>query len=174
MPIGLAFALPVALFMAACAAIDFRIRRIPNWLTVTAALLGLLFSSMHPEGIGPLRSLAGFATGFALLMLPWLLGGGGMGDVKMLAALGAWLGPIGILVAFGLGSVLAVIGMMAVLSYAVVSEGFSSTRRRYVLAGQATAPATTPPRAHRVLPFAVPMALSTWLLLGWLLLKAVN
>jgi hypothetical protein len=92
----------------------------------------------------------------------------------MLAALGAWLGPIGILVAFGLGSVLAVIGMMAVLSYAVVSEGFSSTRRRYVLAGQATSQTNTPRRARRVLPFAVPMALSTWLLLGWLLLKAVN
>ena len=32
-------------------------------------------------------SLAGFGVGMALLMAPWLLGGGGMGDVKMLAAL---------------------------------------------------------------------------------------
>ena len=32
--------------------------------------------------------------GFGLLFVPWLLGGGGMGDVKLLAALGAWLGSV--------------------------------------------------------------------------------
>jgi prepilin peptidase CpaA len=83
------------------------LRRIPNWLTVPAAAMALLYHTLAPHGIGPLLALAGFAVGFSLLLLPWLLGGGGMGDVKMLAALGAWLGPLGILIAFGLGAVVA-------------------------------------------------------------------
>jgi len=174
MPAGFEFAIPVALFMTACAAIDYRTHRIPNWLTVSGAILGLLYSIVAPHGIGPLWSLVGLATGFSLLILPWILGGGGMGDVKMLAALGAWLGPLGILMAFGLGSVLAVIGMIAVLSYSAVSDGFSATRRRYVAAGAAAAEMSAPRRVRRVLPFAVPMALSTWLMLSWMLIKAMS
>jgi prepilin peptidase CpaA len=104
------------------------------------------------------------------LFIPWLLGGGGMGDVKMLAALGAWLGPLGILVAFGVGSVLAALGMVAVLSCSMLSTGFSTTRRRYVAAGGGSAPAGG--KKRRVLPFAVPMAAGTWLVLAWMLIRS--
>lgn len=161
----------VAVFMAACAVVDARQQRIPNWLTVPSAVLGLLYGSLAPDGVGLLAALAGFAVGFSLLLLPWLLGGGGMGDVKMLAALGTWLGPLGILTAFGLGAVLAALGMMAVLTLSVLVEGFGLTRRRYLAtatAGGATTPAAGP-RRRRVLPFAVPMALGTWLYLAWTL-----
>ena len=176
MPLELDYVALVAAFIAACAFLDYRTRKIPNWLTVAGAVLGLAHSMVAPGGIGPLLSIAGLAIGFMLLLLPWLLGGGGMGDVKMLAALGAWLGPVGILVAFGLGSVLAAGGMMIVLSSNMLTEGFSRTRRRYVTAGGgATASPATPRKSvRRVLPFAVPMAISTWLLLGWMLLKAVG
>jgi prepilin peptidase CpaA len=122
-----------------------------------------------PHGIGLLPSLAGFAVGMSLLLLPWILGGGGMGDVKMLAALGAWLGPMWILVAFGIGSILAAFGMVAVLTMSTLAHGFSSTRKRYVAAA-ASGPAL---KARRVLPFALPMALATWLLLAWMLVAAV-
>jgi prepilin peptidase CpaA len=164
------FAALVALFMAACAVIDFRTQKIPNWLTVPAAILGLVYSLAAPLGIGPLWSLAGFFLGFSLLLLPWLLGGGGMGDVKMLAALGAWMGPLGVLVSFGLGAVLAAGGMVLVLTGSMLCDGYSTTRRRYVNAGAAAASAA-PRKVRRVLPFAVPMAISTWLVLGWMLLK---
>jgi prepilin peptidase CpaA len=166
------FATLVALFMAACAAIDFRTQKIPNWLTVPAAILGLIYSLAAPLGIGPLWSLAGFFLGFSLLLLPWLLGGGGMGDVKMLAALGAWMGPLGVLVTFGLGAVLAAAGMILVLTGGMLCEGFSTTRRRYVSASGPSAGSAAPRKARRVLPFAVPMAISTWLVLGWMLLKS--
>ena len=176
MPQAIDYAAFVAAFIAACAILDYRTRKIPNWLTVSGALLGLAHSVLAPWGIGPLMSLAGLAVGFLLLLLPWLLGGGGMGDVKMLAALGAWLGPVGILVAFGLGSVLAAGGMMIVLTSSMLTEGFSRTRRRYVGAGAVATAAPVAPRKNvrRVLPFAVPMAISTWLILGWTLLKAVG
>src|SRR5688500_10533930 len=99
MHIGYTYVAFVAAFMIAAAALDYRTRKIPNWLTVPTAVLGLAFHTLAPDGSGPLAALAGFAVGFALLLLPYLLGGGGMGDVKMLAALGTWLGPLLILVA---------------------------------------------------------------------------
>src|SRR6476660_6881099 len=103
------FVLAVAGYTLAAAVTDIRQRRIPNYLTVPAALAGLLFHSFAPTGWGILTSLGGFAVGFGLLLLPWILGGGGMGDVKLLAALGTWLGPLMILPAFGLGAVCALI-----------------------------------------------------------------
>lgn len=171
MQISYDFAVLVALFMAICAAIDYRTQKIPNWLTVPAAILGLAYSMMAPQGIGPWLSLAGFFVGFSLLLLPWLLGGGGMGDVKMLAALGAWLGPLAVLVAFGLGAVLAAAGMILVLAGSMLCDGLGVTRRRYVSAGVTATASAAPRKVRRVLPFAVPMALGTWLVLGWMLLK---
>src|SRR5262245_29451545 len=173
MHVGFDFAALVATFIALCAIVDCRTLRIPNWLTMPAAVLGLVYSALAPGGIGIAWSLAGFAVGLALLMLPWLLGGGGMGDVKMLAALGAWLGPVGILIAFGLGSVLAAFGMVGVLALGMFSEGFSQTRKRYVVAATGGTAATAKGRKmRRVLPFAVPMAISTWLVLSWMLMRA--
>ena len=174
MHVGYAFAACVAAFAAACAVIDYRTMKIPNWLTVPAAILGLVFHVVLPGGSGPLWSLAGFAIGFGLLIVPWLLGGGGMGDVKMLAALGAWLGPLGILVAFGLGAMLAAFGMVLVLLGSTCSEGFSATRKRFVgaAAGGSSSASVATKKVRRVLPFAVPMALGTWLVLAWMLLKS--
>jgi prepilin peptidase CpaA len=174
MPAVYVFAGLVAGFMSLCAITDYRTRRIPNWLTMPAAIVGLVYSSLAPGGIGLAASLAGFAVGLSLLLLPWLLGGGGMGDVKMLAALGVWLGPLGILVAFGLGSILAAFGMIGVLTANTLSHGFSSTRRQYIAAAAGGGTATAPVKVRRVLPFAVPMALSTWLVLAWMVVKVMG
>jgi prepilin peptidase CpaA len=161
----------IALFITIAAVVDFRWQRIPNWLTVPAAVLGLVYNLAMPHGIGVLPSLAGFAIGFSLLLLPWILGGGGMGDVKMLAALGAWVGPLAILTTFALGAVLAAFGMIVVLSVSAVAQGFAVTRRRYATVG-GTVDSAVAQKRRRILPFAIPMAASTWLFLGWLLLRA--
>src|SRR5438270_8400 len=42
---------------------------------------------------GLLFALAGFGLGFALFFVLWVLGACGGGDVKLFAALGAWVGP---------------------------------------------------------------------------------
>lgn len=165
----------VAVFTALAAVIDFRSQKIPNWLTVTSAMLGLAYHSLAPGGIGPAWALAGFAVGFSLLFVPWLLGGGGMGDVKMLAALGVWLGPLWILAAFGCGAILAAMGAMLVLTGHTVQEGVTSTKHRYLSVGNGNSAAAVaagrPRRVRRVLPFAVPMALATWLVLAWLMIR---
>ncbi|MCI0358359.1 MAG: A24 family peptidase [Planctomycetaceae bacterium] len=175
MHVGYEFAAAVALLTAIAAVLDYRTKKIPNWLTVSAAGLGLAYHSLAPGGMGPLLSLAGFAVGFSLLILPWLLGGGGMGDVKLLAALGAWMGPVLILVSFGVAAMLAACGAIAIMANSAVTEGFSTARRRYIqsASGGGTTTAASPPRkARRVLPFAVPVAMGAWLVLAWLLLRS--
>ncbi len=72
---------------------DLRESRIPNVLTVTAALLGLIAHLITNGWYGLLTSLQGLLVGFILLLIPFLLGGIGGGDVKFLAAMGAIMGP---------------------------------------------------------------------------------
>jgi prepilin peptidase CpaA len=79
---------------------DLRTRKIPNYLTFGAALAGLAYN-LAVSGWGGLGDgLLGLLLGFGFLILPYIMGGMGAGDVKALAALGAWLGPTGTLYLF--------------------------------------------------------------------------
>jgi prepilin peptidase CpaA len=82
------------------AVIDLRTRRVPNVLTFGMAATGLAVAA---AGLGPIDLAAAF-TGLlvgACLMLPGhLFGATGGGDVKLLAAAGAFLGPSLTLMAF--------------------------------------------------------------------------
>ena len=161
----------VGLYTSMAAVADIRLRRIPNFLTVPTALCGLAFHTFTPWGIW--WSLAGFAVGFGLLFIPWLLGGSGMGDVKLLAALGAWLGPKYMLYAFVASIFLAGVMSLAVLTKVACFEGVMTTKRRYLSKGRSSSgprkvQGSPPRKAMRVLPFAVPVALSTWIVLAWL------
>jgi prepilin peptidase CpaA len=72
---------------------DVRTRRIPNQLTFGAALAGLCFHTATSGGSGAGLSAAGWFVGLLIFTPYFLAGGMGGGDVKLLAALGAWLGP---------------------------------------------------------------------------------
>ena len=167
------FVTMVGLYTAIAAVIDFRLHRIPNYVTVPGAILGLLYHAFMPNGWGVLTSLAGFAVGFLLLLVPWLLGGGGMGDVKLLAALGAWLGPTYMLVAFTVSIMMAAVMALSVLIQVACTQGVSVAKRRYLSGGIAPQQKKGRPakKPTRVLPFAVPVAMSTWILLAWFVEK---
>lgn len=164
------FVAAVGLYVALAAATDLRMHRIPNYLTVPAALLGLAYHALAPDGFGVLASLGGLAVGFSLLFVPWLLGGSGMGDVKLLAALGAWLGWKWLLTAFAVSTVFAAVAALTILAYNSLTGGKSKTGARKVdLRGWTTRPAHR--RRTRIIPFAVPVAMSTWSLLAWLVAR---
>lgn len=74
------------------AATDLRGARIPNLLTFGAAGLGLAFHAAMPGGQGLTASAIGLAAGLAVFFPFFALGAMGAGDVKLMAALGAWLG----------------------------------------------------------------------------------
>jgi len=83
-----------ALIIGAAACVtDLHSRRIPNWLTFGAAAAAFTFHFADAGQAGAQQAAAGWATGLFLFMPLFLLGGMGAGDVKLLAALGAWLGP---------------------------------------------------------------------------------
>jgi prepilin peptidase CpaA len=82
------------------AAVDLYTRRVPNALTLSAAALGI---TMAATGIGDLSApaaLLGFLMGFVVMLPGHVLGRTGGGDVKLMAALGTWLGPSMIVKAF--------------------------------------------------------------------------
>lgn len=82
-----------ALGMTAAGAVtDIQRSRIPNWLTYSGLLLALA-ARVALLGLPGLRDgLAGAAVGGALFFVLFLIGGMGGGDVKMMTAVGAWLG----------------------------------------------------------------------------------
>ena len=78
---------------AASCVTDLRSRRIPNALTIGAAAGAIAFGAASGGLMGVMSSAGGWVVG-CLLFLPWfVLGGMGAGDVKLLAAMGAWVGP---------------------------------------------------------------------------------
>ena len=88
------FTIGAALIVGAAACItDLHSRRIPNWLTFGAAALAFAFHYSGAGQAGVQHAASGWITGLFLFMPLFLLGGMGAGDVKLLGALGAWLGP---------------------------------------------------------------------------------
>jgi prepilin peptidase CpaA len=83
-----------AVSIASLAAVtDVWSRRIPNWLTFGTLLLGVLLNTWLRGLDGMASSLAGAVLGIALLLPFYAMGGIGAGDVKLVGALGAVLGP---------------------------------------------------------------------------------
>jgi prepilin peptidase CpaA len=95
--------LPLIVVAAAAitaAVIDVRIRRVPNLLNGSIALIGLGLAAMGLGRIGIWLALAGCLVGLALMLPGYLIGATGGGDVKLLAAVGTLLGPGATLRAF--------------------------------------------------------------------------
>jgi prepilin peptidase CpaA len=76
------------------AVIDYRTYRIPNWLTLSGAVFGLVYSAINPgvSDQGLLWSLGGLAFGFIVMLPMYVLRAMGAGDVKLMAMVGAFLG----------------------------------------------------------------------------------
>jgi prepilin peptidase CpaA len=72
-------------------------RSVPDWLTAAGVAAGALLHGVHSGWSGLGLAAAGAALGFALLLPFALKGAMGGGDIKLMAAFGAMLGPPGIL-----------------------------------------------------------------------------
>jgi prepilin peptidase CpaA len=92
----------------AAAVVDVRKYRVPNRLTLPLLPLGVAYHSIAGGVDGLQTSLLGAAFGFASLILAYAIGILGAGDVKLVAAVGAWLGfgaTIGVVVVAALSAV---------------------------------------------------------------------
>jgi prepilin peptidase CpaA len=102
----------VAAVLVEAAIIDGRSLRVPNWLTFHFLIAGLVYAFLTGGTALFLMSLAGAGVGLLTLLPLYSIGGMGAGDVKLMAGLGAWLGPWLVLWAFAAtaitGAVIAV------------------------------------------------------------------
>ena len=102
--------------------IDLKTMLLPDRLTLPLLALALLFAASGYSDVGFLSSLLAAITGFAV---PWLLSltfrllrgheGMGRGDMKLLAGLGAWLGPLALMDIFAASSLLALASALLLL-----------------------------------------------------------
>lgn len=96
---------------------DLRSRRIPNWLSLPFLAMGVVVSSYLHGWRGLEQSLAGFAVGGVIFFVLAVMGGMGMGDVKLCAAVGAWIGPSQMFLAI---VVTGIVGGIMALAWAAV------------------------------------------------------
>lgn len=146
---------------------DIRTRRIPNALTVTGFFTALVLRAL-PGGeavmAGILGGLIGLTLGFPLV----LMGGLGGGDAKLLAAVGAFLGPANLPVAL---LVTALVGGAMALALAVQRRALGETLRHAgTLVGSVAtrAPVARNLRTPGALTIPYGVAIGAGALAGWL------
>ena len=98
--------------LVTAAGIDLYARRVPNWLAVPYLLSGVLVQSTMGGLSGGGRSVAGVGLAVLLFGPPCFLRAMGMGDLKLAAGVGAWIGPSQFLFAFVVTAIVG--GIMAV------------------------------------------------------------
>jgi prepilin peptidase CpaA len=151
-------ALIIAVGIAATV-IDIRVRRVPNMLTMPLASFGLLLAM---SGTGPISlgdALAGFALGLALLLPGHVLGATGAGDVKLLAAFGALLGPGDVMGAFIRMAIAGgVIAVMVAVSRGRLRETLNGTALLVTSRGR-MASAIADPAVNNRFPYAPAIAI---------------
>ena len=79
---------------------DAKYRKIPNILTLSTIVAGLVYHSWISGFQGFIFSIGGVFLGMGLLIVYYLMGKMGAGDVKLLGAVGSVLGPAGVFNAF--------------------------------------------------------------------------
>ena len=106
----------VSAILVEAAVIDGMKLRVPNWLTFHFVIGGLAFAAWSGGPAGLLWASGGAALGLALLLPLYAIGGMGAGDVKLLAGVGAWMGPaltLGAFVATAITGGLMALAMVA-------------------------------------------------------------
>ncbi|MBW2174112.1 MAG: prepilin peptidase [Deltaproteobacteria bacterium] len=79
---------------------DLRFQKIPNLVTYPTMGIALVYHLVTNRLDGLLFSAGGLGVGIAIFILPYLMGGMGAGDAKLMGAVGTILGPKGVFIAF--------------------------------------------------------------------------
>ena len=150
---------------------DLRTRRIPNVLTLGGAALALAAGLTAGGTSGLAQAVGGWLLG-AILFFPFFaLGGMGAGDVKLIAALGAWLGPVNaVWLAIFSSMAGGAIGLLVALSAGYLRQAATNIwlmLLHWRTAGLSPVPGitlreTTAPRLAYALPIMIGVVLTLW------------
>jgi len=126
LPIAIVLLLIVGLGTSICS--DLVTHRLPNWLTFGLAIAAISTNSCLGLWDGFIQSVLGLSVGL-LCFLPFhLFGAMGAGDVKLLAAIGALIGPVNVFIA-ALMTILS--GGLIAVFYIAARGGLRPMIRRY-------------------------------------------
>lgn len=168
------------LLLTAAAISDYRSRRIPNRLVLSGILFGVIYNAALPPAphASILFPLAGIGTGLLLFLPLYLIRAMSAGDVKLLAMVGAFLGPastfhaaLATMIVGGVLSLLLVVarGTTRQLFYNLLSlfqPGFLHATGGSVPSRRITASVSA-----GTLPYAVAIAIGT---IGYLVLRQLG
>jgi prepilin peptidase CpaA len=157
---------------AAAVYFDLRVRRIPNVLTFGATLAALVLGGVTGGVTGLTRAAGGWLVGVALFFPFFALRGLGAGDVKLLGALGAWIGPMLTVWSAIFASIAGgVIALVIALRHRYLAEAFSNIRlllTHWMVGGvkpldSVSLTGTRGPRLAYSVPIVTGMVLALWL-----------
>ena len=160
------FVISIAVYTLVTAWTDLRSRKIYNVVTVPMWLAGWSYQAAFHGWEGVLLGFGGFAVGFGLFFVLWMIGSVGGGDVKLLGALSVWLGA-----ALTLKVVLASLIFVVIGTVGMIALGFGRRGAAGINANDvqpAAVPAKDQPESirrraqRRVMGFSAPVALATW------------
>lgn len=118
------------LLVAASGFFDAKERKIPNKITFTGILIGIIFNSITGGWMGLLEGVIGMVAGLAIFFLPFVMGGMGAGDVKLMGAIGALMGwQFSLLTAM----YSALVGGVMVLGYLLYTGEFKDTLKKMIM-----------------------------------------
>ena len=162
----------VGIALAACVS-DVRARRIPNVLTLGAAAAAIVFHTASSGTSGLASAALGWVLGLLLFLPLFALRGIGGGDVKLLAALGAWLGPSMVLWVAAFAAIAGgVFALVVSAMHGYTRQAFSNVwglLSYWRVMGVQTHPgltldaATAAPRLPYALPMAAGLGITLWL-----------
>jgi prepilin peptidase CpaA len=165
----------VSAVLVEAALIDGWKLKVPNWLTFHMVIGGLGYAAYVGGTAGFLWALAGAAVGLATLLPLHAIGGMGAGDVKLMAGVGAWVGPSLTLGAFAASAVVG--GIMAVVmvvwsgqlikhwaQFQVIGHEILTVRNPEKLSAIAAARKPT----MMLLPYGIPIAVGTIAYFAWM------
>lgn len=118
--------LTVILIIAAIS--DLRSHRIPNWLTFSTIVAGIVYHTYTKGSQGFLFSIKGLFLGVSFLLIFYFMKGTGAGDVKLMGAVGGFLGPKRVFTAFLFA---ALIGGIYSIVLLLLHGGFKDMAKRY-------------------------------------------
>jgi len=165
--------IPVTVVLVASLAlafIDVCKYKIYNVFTYPLLLAGLLYHTVMGGTPGFVDSLLGILLGFGILLPFYVLGGMGGGDVKLMAAVGAWLGlPLTFLVFLTSSLAAGVYALLLVVAYGRVRETWLNMQiawfrvraigRHLGADDRVETEVEQPDRGRRIIPFAAMVAL---------------
>ena len=153
--------------------IDYSQRRVPNWLNLALIVAGFVVQGIYFGWAGCATGVWGLLTGFGLLIIPWMMHGMGAGDVKLLAAIGVWMGPLLTFYSFAIGACIGgLIAAVMIIStgrlrmscanLGIILAKCSSRQMIFSEFGSAKSFGTT----SQLLPYGVPLTAGTLIILG--------